>query len=116
MNKIRSLLFSLHRLLGVIICLFLLMWFVTGLVLIYHSFPNVTKEQKYEKMEPLPSSLPPVDEILSSIPVDSLPRLQKVRQFQGQTLYAVSTPQKTISFVQILWKRCCPLPIKRLKK
>ncbi|MCD7977828.1 MAG: PepSY domain-containing protein, partial [Tannerellaceae bacterium] len=88
MNRIRFFLFSLHRWLGIMICLFLLMWFITGLVLIYHSFPNVTKEQKYAKMETLPSSLPSVEEMTRSVPEEDQLRVRNIYQFQGQTLYS----------------------------
>ncbi|MDL2331310.1 PepSY domain-containing protein, partial [Odoribacter sp. OttesenSCG-928-A06] len=96
MKKVKAFLFSLHRIFGSIVCLFFFMWFVSGLVLVYHSFPKVTKEQKYEKMEALPSSLPHWETVLSPV-CDSVDQVQslKVRQFQNQTLYTVKTKDST---------------------
>lgn len=91
----RSLFFSLHRIFGTLISLLFLMWFISGLVLIYHPFPNVSKEQKYEKMDTLPSSLPDIKDLLTRIPEVEGIRSVKVKQFQGQTLFSVKTKDST---------------------
>jgi len=67
------------------------MWFVTGMVLVYHSFPRVTSEQKYEKSEILSSSLPEIHTVLNRIPASDSVQEIYLRQFQDQTLYSVST-------------------------
>jgi hypothetical protein len=72
------------------------MWFVSGLVLIYYPFPNVTKSQLYEKKETFPASLPALEDILSGLPAeDSDIRSLQARQFQGQTLFTVQTKENT---------------------
>ncbi len=92
MKKVKTFFFSVHRIFGTIICVFFFMWFVSGLVLIYHPFPNVTSKQLRERMEPLPSSLPDMASLVSRLPesVGSI-RDVSVRQFQGQTLFAFET-------------------------
>ena len=98
MKKGAHFLFGLHRIAGTIIALFFLMWFVSGLVLVYHSFPRVDKAVQYEKMEMLPSSLPDIDNYLEQIPDKGKIRKINVRQFQGQTLFSVATKDSTYTF------------------
>lgn len=84
--------FSLHRITGAIISLFFFMWFVSGLVLIYYPFPNVSQSLKYENMDALPQALPNINDVLSQLP-DSGKKAKTIslRQFQGQSLYSVKT-------------------------
>lgn len=98
MKKGAHFLFGLHRIAGTIIALFFLMWFISGLVLVYHSFPRVDKTVQYEKMEMLPSSLPDIADYLGQIPDSSKIRKINVRQFQGQTLFSVATNDSTYTF------------------
>lgn len=92
MKKVKAFIFSLHRITGTVISLFFFMWFVSGLVLIYHSFPNVSQSQKYENMEALPDSLPAINDILSRL-TESDKKIKKlsVRHFQDQTLFTIKT-------------------------
>ncbi len=93
---IRHFLYIFHRISGLVICLFLLMWFITGLVLIYYPFPDVTKEQKYEKMEAVPydMSLPAVDSLLQKIPQGDKVKGITLKRFNGQTFFIVNTDKK----------------------
>ena len=63
MNRGVRFVFSVHRVVGTIIALFFLMWFLTGLVLIYHPYPRLSDEQIYAHQEVLPDLLPDVDSI-----------------------------------------------------
>lgn len=96
MKKCRQFLFSSHRITGCIISLFFFIWFVSGLVLIYHPYPNVTDEQLYEKMESLPSSLPDIKDFLKRVPGPA--KNIRVRQFQEQTLITLTTKDSTYTF------------------
>lgn len=98
MKKGSRFLFGLHRITGSIIALFFLMWFVSGLVLVYHSFPRVAKAVQYEKMETLPSSLPDINTYLEQIPDKGKIRKINVRRFQGQTLFTVAAKDSTYTF------------------
>lgn len=88
--------FNLHRVFGTIISLFFFMWFVSGLILIYHPYPKVTDEQLFEKMETLPASLPDIQDFLER--VSEQPKKIKVHQFQGQTLLSLSTSDSTYRY------------------
>lgn len=84
--------FSLHRISGSIVGLFFLMWFVSGLVLIYHPFPNASKSQKYGNMDALPDSLPDVRLAAARLPEsDGDIKTLNVKYFQGQVLFAAGT-------------------------
>lgn len=98
MSRIKAFFFSLHRVSGVIISALFFMWFVTGLVLIYHSFPNVEDSQLNEKKEVLPSHLPPLEEVLSRLSDTTKIRHLRIYQFQEQTLFDVNTKKSTYTF------------------
>lgn len=95
---IRKFIYSLHRVLGTAVSLLFLMWFCTGLVLIYHPFPNVTAEQKNEKLETLPDSLPAIDVLESQIKNPDKTSKIRLRQFQGQTIVTASEKKHNYTF------------------
>ena len=55
MMKVIGFLFKLHKITGLSIAVFFLMWFITGIVLIYHPYPKVSEKLLYDKKENLPS-------------------------------------------------------------
>lgn len=91
-KKVRAFVFSFHRIAGTIISLFFLMWAISGLVLIYHPFPNVSQAQVNESMDAMPDSLPDIRAVLSQqhIPEESV-RSISLKNFQNQTLFSVKT-------------------------
>lgn len=99
MKKLKSFVFSIHRVLGTVICLFFFMWFVSGLVLIYHHFPDITDEQKYEKAESLPSLLPDLHNILAYHQIEEgKVKSLSIKSFQGQALFSIKTKDSTYLF------------------
>lgn len=69
------------------------MWLITGLVITYHPFPNVTNKQKYAKMDAIQiqDSLPPISNILERIDSDEKIRKISIDQFNGQTRFNIKT-------------------------
>jgi hypothetical protein len=73
------------------------MWFITGLVLVYHPYPAVNQEKNNEVKEPLPGHL-------SCVP-DYIPRgvsglkSVKLRQFLGQTLVDISAKDTSFTIL-----------------
>ena len=65
MKKVIGFLFKLHKITGLSIAVFFLMWFITGIVLIYHPYPKVSEKLLYDKKENLPSSLPDLSSVRS---------------------------------------------------
>lgn len=96
MKKGVNYLFSTHRITGCLIAAFFLMWFITGLVLIYHPYPRVEDGQLYGKEEVLPSSLPDIRSIKQRAGGEI--RGLHIRQFQGQTLATVATADSSFTF------------------
>ena len=89
MKKFLPILFKSHKYIGLFISAFFLMWFVTGVVLIYHPYPRVSEKLVNEKKEVLPSSLPDLDYIAQR--VEGEIKSVRIREFQGQTLIDVKT-------------------------
>lgn len=58
MKKVLGFLFKIHKITGLSIAVFFSMWFVTGIVLVYHPYPKVAEKLMFKKKETLPSSLP----------------------------------------------------------
>ncbi len=83
----KSLLYSVHRICGVLICCFFLMWFVSGLVLIYYPFPNVSESQLNKQKEEIRSSINNADLLLGN--ADSLNCIypKSLIRFQEQDLF-----------------------------
>ena len=96
MNFFNRTMFFLHRLSGTIVALFFAMWFLTGLVLIYHPYPRVDDKMKQAHMENLPDTLPVLDPFIAK--VDGTIRNISVHQQLGQTLIEISTRDKDYIF------------------
>lgn len=96
----KRILYSLHRFLGLFACLFLSMWFITGLVLIYHPFPNISKEDKCENMESISSSsmMPDFKSIEAKIPADERIKKVNLSQFNGAPIFHILTDKKDYRF------------------
>ena len=43
----------IHKVLGTLLSILFLVWFLSGLVMIYHSFPQVNPYDRLKKMDPL---------------------------------------------------------------
>lgn len=96
MKKASDIMFGLHRLTGRIIALLFLMWFVTGLVLIYHPYPRLSDRQLYAMQEALPDSLPSPAQIEQA--AGGKVKKFAIRQMQQQTLVTVTTADSTFTF------------------
>lgn len=96
MKKLNKYTFSLHRIFGTIIALFFFMWFVTGLVLIYHPYPRLSDSQVNEMKAILPDSLPTIENYVERVP--GTVKKARIRRFQGQTLVELTTKDSTYTF------------------
>lgn len=93
MSKGVKFLFDLHKIAGTAIALFFLMWFCTGLILIYHPYPRLSGELFNQKKQPLPSSLPSAAELQRRAGGEI--RRLSVQQVQGQTVFSVTAGERT---------------------
>ncbi len=86
--------YSIHRILGTLLSILFFMWFFTGLVLIYHTFPKVNQKQKVVTLELLGENLPPVSSVLNRIPENSEIKSLSVDKYLGQTTFHIETAEK----------------------
>lgn len=64
MNIVNRSIQKIHKITGLVIALFFIMWFVTGIILLYHKYPRVTQTDIYEHSEPLSlNDLPAIHDI-----------------------------------------------------
>ena len=68
MRRFSNGIITLHRITGTIVSLFFAMWFLTGLVLIYHGYPGVEDADLNRHRENLPDSLPALQAMLGRLP------------------------------------------------
>lgn len=113
MRKVLGFLFEIHKITGLSIAVFFSMWFVTGIVLVYHPYPKVSEKIMLKKKETLPSSLPELSSVLSK--VDGKVKSLSLKQFQGQTLFSFDeAPDITFDVVEKVAKHWIDAPIKRV--
>lgn len=90
MNIVNKSINWLHKATGVTIAVFFIMWFVTGIVLLYHSYPRVTDTDRYEHMEALiKDEMPALSEIpglSDTVAVQTL----AVKKKLGETVWTLS--------------------------
>ncbi|WP_300698686.1 PepSY-associated TM helix domain-containing protein [Bacteroides sp.] len=94
MNVITQLIYSIHRILGTLLCILFLMWFLSAFVMMYHRFPRVNAKEKLQKQEILSTSGDSLPDIASVIA--RLPHKEKVRNLTldrnlGQTVFHIRT-------------------------
>lgn len=86
-----------HRILGTVLSLLFLVWFLSGFVMIYHGFPNIgTKEYRHQTA--LPDSLPEIGLIRTKIPETQNIRSLSVRVFREKPIFDVKTDSANYLF------------------
>lgn len=88
---VKKILYSTHRLLGTAISLLFLMWFITGLILIYHSFPDVDIQLKDKNREAISENLNSIDSLIQYIPTDEKIKRVELAQLAGQPIFTIET-------------------------
>ncbi|WP_081951777.1 PepSY domain-containing protein [Porphyromonas sp. COT-239 OH1446] len=63
----RSFMLKSHRWLGVVMSIFFVMWFTSGLVLVYHSYPSYHRGEQTKHLLPLRPEMLPSDSSLSAL-------------------------------------------------
>ena len=87
MKKLKNILYSLHRVLGTILSILFLVWFLSGFVMIYHSFPRVTNEQKHEHMDVLPQNTLSPDSATKTLPAATMFLKFSLKSYAGKPFY-----------------------------
>lgn len=82
----------LHRILGTALCLLFAVWFLSGLVMIYHTFPRVTQAERIARQDGLePDSLPSLASLLRRQGLDEPLRGLSLNRDLGRTMFHVRT-------------------------
>lgn len=90
MNIVNKSIQKIHQITGLIIALFFIMWFVTGIILLYHKYPRVTQSDYYSHAEALSlNELPAVYDI-PDLADSSKVKTLMVNRNLGQTVWTIS--------------------------
>lgn len=90
MNIVNKSIKWLHKVTGLTIGVFFIMWFVTGVVLLYHSYPRVTDADRYARTEPLAADdMPAISQIPGLADTVAVSTLSVTRK-RGETLWTIS--------------------------
>ncbi len=81
-----------HRILGTLLSILFLVWFLSGLVMIYHTFPRADREDKRAKMDFLSAEkLPSLQTIGNRLPEGELIKNITLNSYLGQTVFHIRT-------------------------
>ena len=83
--------YTIHRVLGTLLSILFLVWFLSAFVMMYHGFPRASQAEKLEKLEPLSPSLPSVSEITSRLPEGEKVKGIRLDRYLGQTIFHIRT-------------------------
>ena len=87
--------YTIHRMLGTILSILFLMWFLSGFVMIYHTFPRVKPSDRNRIMQALPDSIPGNDSILNFISALKTTKLN-LKVIDKQPVYQITTKDSTL--------------------
>lgn len=92
-------LYLVHRWLGVVTCLLCVMWFLSGLVMLYVPFPSWSDEERMANLPPVATArvriLP--DDAFSRAGVTAFPTTFRLETFKGAPVYRIATVDKRVS-------------------
>ncbi|MDR1716963.1 MAG: PepSY domain-containing protein [Prevotella sp.] len=89
---LKNILYSIHRILGTILSILFLVWFLSGFVMIYHTFPKATERDKNKHMYPLQGDMLALDSILANnIPKDEEISALSLKSYAGTPFFEVKT-------------------------
>lgn len=92
MNLLTKIMQFIHRILGTVLSILFLVWFLSGLVMIYHTFPRVSQEDKRAKMDLLsPENLPSLETVANRLPENAKINNVTLNSYLGQTVFHFRT-------------------------
>lgn len=90
MNIVNKSIQKIHQVTGLIIALFFIMWFVTGIILLYHKYPHVTQSDLYSHAEPLTAEDLPAVYDIPGLTDSTKVKTLTVNCNMGQTVWTIS--------------------------
>lgn len=86
----------IHRILGTLLGILFLVWFLSGMVMIYHTFPRVRAEDRIGKMDPLSAeNLPALQTLKERLPEHESIRRVTLNRFLGETVFHIQTDRNS---------------------
>lgn len=98
MNMITRLMYTIHRLLGTLLCILFLIWFLSAFVMMYHRFPRVSAKEKLLRLEQLSAtadSLPDIASVMARLPHGEKVKKLTLERSLGQTVFHIRTDKDT---------------------
>lgn len=94
MKKIKRYLFLLHRWLGIAVCLFIALWFASGIIMMYVEYPELTET---ERLESLPVLIPDdiklnLGDALARVGTDADFFTARLSSVAGRPVYLLENP------------------------
>ena len=102
MNVITKLMYSIHRILGTLLCILFLMWFLSAFVMMYHRFPRVSAKEKMQKLDMLSQtgdSLPDISSVTARLPRGVKVRSTILNLNAGHTEFNYTTTKDPLQFI-----------------
>ncbi len=96
MIRITKLMLTIHRILGSLLSILFLVWFLSGLVMIYHTFPRADRADKRAKMDYLRAAdLPSLQTIKDRLPKGEPIKNITLNSYLGQTVFHIRTDKNS---------------------
>ena len=87
----------IHRILGLILCILCFSWFISGIVMIYHSFPRVSQEDRFTRAEILDTNgLPAIQDVLLRLPAKIPTRGLSLNNPYGDPVFSIGGGRQRI--------------------
>ncbi|PKO91401.1 MAG: sodium:proline symporter [Betaproteobacteria bacterium HGW-Betaproteobacteria-10] len=97
----RRLLFLLHRWLGISLCLFMALWFISGVVMLYVGYPKLSTAERLQSLPPLVGELccrSPA-EAIAALPDDFALRALRLTSIAGKPYYIAAAHKNRFAAV-----------------
>lgn len=105
MSKLKKLLLQIHDLSGILLSLMFVIWFLSGLVLIYAGFPHASREERFLHLSFLESS--DFDSIQMPLDLSGRVELEKRSGIPVYRVYKGRKAQKVYNAISLKpWKEC----------
>ena len=92
--KILRLFIKTHRILGICLSILFLMWFVSGIVMMYHTYPRVEKEQALAFAEDIDTVLLPIQNLVEELPLRDPVKSISLNKRAGENVIRISTEEE----------------------
>ncbi|MCC8170669.1 MAG: PepSY domain-containing protein [Parabacteroides sp.] len=89
--KLTVIMRTIHRVGGVLLSLLFSVWFLSGFVMIYHTFPRIGAADRLARKEALALPLPSLPEVLAQVPDSPAIRAITLHRYLGQTVFRIRT-------------------------